>query len=230
MDDDEAAELARLRERAYGRTPDIAGDAAALARLRELEIRAARRDAPAGDDTGAEDEVTPAAPAAAEPAAAEAPPQDRPRRRAPRWLVAAGAVVAAAVLVTSTVAITRAVPDDTPRYPGAERVATLAVIDGGSAPEDSSAGRRYSDFRGYSVFAFTASNVDRPDVECLSVVSPAEAADDSLSVCGSAPFPVAVTAVVSEQSPDAARAAYPLGTALNFTLTGAGVEVWVGSR
>lgn len=227
MDDDEAAELARLRERAYGRTPDIAGDAAALARLRELQTRAARRDAPAGDDTGAGDEVAPAAPAAF---AAEAPPRERPRRRAPRWLVAAGAVVAAAVLVTATVAITRTIPEDTPRYPGAERVATLAVIDGGSAPEDSSAGRRYSDFRGYSVFAFTASNVDRPDVECLSVVSPAEAADDSLSVCGSAPFPVAVTAVVSEQSPDAARAAYPLGTALNFTLTGAGVEVWVGSR
>ncbi len=233
MDDDEAAELARLRERAYGRTPDIAGDAAALARLRELEARAARRDAPAGDDAAAREEVAPAEPAASaasERAAAEAPPQDRPRRRAPGWLVAAGAVVAAAVLVTATVAITRAVPEDTPRYPGAERVATLAVIDGGSAPEDSSAGRRYSDFRGYSVFAFTASNVDRPDVECLSVVSPAEAADDSLSVCGSAPFPVAVTAVVSEQSPDAARAAYPLGTALNFTLTGAGVEVWVGSR
>ncbi|OAH50240.1 hypothetical protein [Microbacterium oleivorans] len=227
MDDDEAAELARLRERAYGRTPDIAGDAAALARLRELEARAARRDVPAGDDAAAPEEVAPVAPA--EPAA-EAPPRERPRRRAPRWLVAAGAVVAAAVLVTATVAITRAVPEDTPRYPGAERVATLAVIDGGSAPEDSSAGRRYSDFRGYSVFAFTASNVDRPDVECLSVVSPAEAADDSLSVCGSAPFPVAVTAVVSEQSPDAARAAYPLGTALNFTLTGAGVEVWVGSR
>ncbi|MGA6128680.1 MULTISPECIES: hypothetical protein [unclassified Microbacterium] len=230
MDDDEAAELARLRERAYGRTPDIAEDAAALARLRELETRAARRDAPAGDDTGAGDEVAPAAPAASERAAAEAPPQERSRRRAPRWLVAAGAVVAAAALVTATVAIRRAVTEDTPRYPGAERVATLAVIDGGSAPEDSSAVRRYSDFRGYSVFAFTAGNVDRPDVECLSVVSPAEAADDSLSVCGSAPFPVAVTAVVSEQSPDAARVAYPLGTALNFTLTGAGVEVWVGSR
>lgn len=230
MDDDEAAELARLRERAYGRTPDIAGDAAALARLRELEARAARRDAPAGDDAAARDEVAPLAPAASERAAAEAPPRERPRRRAPRWLVAAGAVVAAAALVTATVAITRAVTEDTPRYPGTERVATLAVIDGGSAPEDSSAVRRYSDFRGYSVFAFTAGNVDRPDVECLSVVSPAEAADDSLSVCGSAPFPVAVTAVVSEQSPDAARAAYPLGTALNFTLTGAGVEVWVGSR
>jgi hypothetical protein len=227
MDDDEAAELARLRERAYGRTPDIAGDTAAVARLRELEERALR-----GEPAGAvvEDRAAPVEePVDADPDVATAP-QAAPHRRAPRWVLAVGAAVAAVVLVAAAVAITRAVPEDTTRYPGAERVTTLAVIDGGSAQANASAGRRYADFRGYSVFAFTATSPDRPNAECMSIVSPQESADDSLSTCGAAPFPVTVTTVVSEQSPDAARAAYRSGTVLNFTLTNAGVEVWVAER
>lgn len=221
MDDDEAAELARLRERAYGRTPDIAGDAAAVARLRELEERAAPRETVEDDSPDAVVEApTPDEPPAPEPT----------RRRTPRWLVTVGAVVAAGVLVAATVAITRAVPEETTRYPGAERVMTLAVIDGGGAQANASAGRRYEDFRGFSVFAFTATSPNRPDAECLSIVSPQESADDSLSTCGAAPFPVTVTTVISEQSPDAARASYRPGSVINFTLTSAGVEVWVAAR
>ncbi|MFI8632793.1 hypothetical protein ACIGEP_09385 [Microbacterium sp. NPDC077663] len=227
MDDDEAAELTRLRERAYGRTPDIADDAAALARLRELEDRALRRESaePFPGDAAPADE-----PAVEDPPVGQTPTPVAAPRRAPRWLVALGAVVAAAVLVAATVAITQAVPDETTRYSGAERATTLSVIDGGGAQANASAGRRYVDFRGYSVFAFTATSPDRPNAECLSIVSPQEAADDSLSTCGAAPFPVSVTTVVSEQSPDAARASYRLGTVLNFTLTSAGVEVWVSER
>lgn len=225
MDEDEAAEIARLRERAYGRTPDIAGDADAIRRLRELEARAAPREA-----------AEPPAPPVADPAPAAEEEGDGPaapavpRRRLPRWAVAAGAIVAAAALVTATALITTAVPDAAPRYPSAAKVATLSVIDGGSAQEQASAGRRYADFRGFSVFAFTATAEDRPDVECLSIVSPEEAADDSLSTCGAAPFPVSVTTVISERSPAAARATYPTGTTLNFTLTTSGVEVWVAER
>ncbi|MEW1834718.1 hypothetical protein [Microbacterium sp. NPDC079995] len=227
MDDDEAAELARLRERAYGRTPDIAGDTAALARLRELEERALRG---ATMEQVVDDPALPVEDATVEDSEVATALPVEPPRRAPRWVLLVGATVAAVVLIAATVAITRAVPEEKTRYPGAERVTTLAVIDGGGAQANASAGRRYADFRGYSVFAFTATSPDRPNAECMSIVSPQESADESLSTCGAAPFPVTVTTVVSEQSPDAARTSYRSGTVINFTLTNAGVEVWVAER
>ena len=111
MDDDDAAELARLRERAYGRTADIAEDAAALQRLRELEAQAAH----AASDAST---IDVAAEAATSPEPEPAPPPDdaddeRPYgapRRWPRWAAGAALTGSAAALVAGTVAITLAIP------------------------------------------------------------------------------------------------------------------------
>ncbi|MFL0565342.1 hypothetical protein ACH0CG_06270 [Microbacterium sp. 179-I 1D1 NHS] len=238
MDDDDAAELDRLRERAYGRSADIAGDAAAVARLRELEAREAR-----GPDEGPPAEAAPAAaadPPEAASTAEETDPDIDPERpygaprRWPRWATNLGVLASAAALVAGTVAITLSIPREAPRYPDAERVATLTQLEAWP-PESDSDSRRYADFRGFSVFATVVGTPADPNpVRCLSIVSPQEAAQpevgETLSTCGAGPFPVAVTAVVSDLSPEAAKDAYALGTAINFTLGESGVEVWVAAR
>ncbi|CAL4861074.1 hypothetical protein [Microbacterium sp. MM2322] len=235
MDDDDAAELARLRERAYGRTADIAEDAAALQRLRELEAQAAH----AASDAST---IDVAAEAATSPEPEPAPPPDdaddeRPYgapRRWPRWAAGAALTGSAAALVAGTVAITLAIPRDEPRYAEAVQVTTLTSLVPWP-PENDSDSRRYADFRGFSVFANTVGTPADPNpVRCLSIVSPEEAAEptigETLSACGAGPFPVSVTAVISTLSPPAAQEAYDLGTAVNFTLGEAGVEVWVARR
>lgn len=239
MDDDAAAELARLRERAYGRSADIAGDAAALARLRELEARAVRAPsvAPGADD---EDESAPDAPGPAEtdpPGALTGGDAERPYltpRRWPRWVRPAAVAVGAVGLVAATAAVTLSIPRDVPRYPNATEVTRLSELVP-LRPQNDSDSRRYADFRGFSVFTNTVGTPADPNpVRCLSIVSPEEAADptigETLSTCGAGPFPVAVTAVVSSLSPPAARQAYAPGTAINFTLGESGVEVWVADR
>ncbi|EZP29124.1 hypothetical protein [Microbacterium oleivorans] len=225
MDDDAAAELARLRERAYGRTADIAGDAPAMRRLRELEARL----------------VPAAAPPIEEPQPDPAPDADVvpgvPVARAPRWrrwVMGAAVLVGAAALVAGTVAVTLSIPRDVPRYPDAMRVATLDTLEPWP-PQSDSASRRHEDFRGFSVFTNTVgTSADPNPVRCLSVVSPDEAADptvgETFSACGAGPFPVSVTTVVSSLSPQAAQDAYAPGTAINFTLGEDGVEVWVIDR
>ncbi|MDQ1125754.1 hypothetical protein QE428_000787 [Microbacterium sp. SORGH_AS 505] len=234
MDDDDAAELARLRERAYGRSADIAGDAAAVARLRELEAREAERPAegPPAEDAADAPETAPAAETTAPDVDPERP-YGAPRRW-PRWATNLGLVASAAALVAGTVAITLSIPREAPRYPDAEQVATLTQLEAWP-PESDSNSRRYADFRGFSVFATVVGTPADPNpVRCLSIVSPQEAAQpevgETLSTCGAGPFPVAVTAVVSDLSPEAAKDAYALGTAINFTLGESGVEVWVAAR
>ncbi|MFJ6677787.1 hypothetical protein ACIQLK_01505 [Microbacterium sp. NPDC091382] len=241
MDDDDAAELARLRERAYGRSADIAGDPAALARLRELEVRASETpaDAEATAEPSAESPATEPAELQQAPAGPQAPATDPERPYGapahwPRWATGLGLVACAGALVVGTAAITLSLPRETPRYPDAERVTTLTQLEAWP-PESDSDSRRYTDFRGFSVFATVVGTPADPNpVRCLSIVSPQEAAQpdigETLSTCGAGPFPVAVTAVVSDLSPEAAKDAYALGTAINFTLGENGVEVWVAAR
>lgn len=116
MSADAVDELAELRRRAYGPGADITADAAAVARLRELEARAAGREtAPArrGPDAppppGPAEPVARAEPARAEPVAQPAhtrpAPAEEPRPLSRRIRVAwAGSLVAAVALAAGVTA------------------------------------------------------------------------------------------------------------------------------
>jgi hypothetical protein len=97
--DDDVAELAALRRRAYGPDADIDGDPAALARLDELETRARRALAPVSPPVV---EKPPQPVVAAAPAAATVVGQQVARPHGFRWRAAVVAgVVAVAVLVVA---------------------------------------------------------------------------------------------------------------------------------
>ena len=102
--DDEVAELAALRRRAYGPDADIDGDPAALARLDELETRARRAAAPAGDE-----EPLPAAagrdaePALAASAAVVVGAADQASPRLGRRTVVVAGIVALAAVIAAQV-------------------------------------------------------------------------------------------------------------------------------
>jgi hypothetical protein len=126
--DDEVAELAALRRRAYGPGADIDGDPAALARLDELETRVRLGIAPSGPDVEPEPAVVPDAVAASTGAAAVI--VNEPDSPAPRFgrrtVLVAGTVVAAVVVVAVAVgrATSAPVSGATPEpAPGAIRVA-----------------------------------------------------------------------------------------------------------
>lgn len=240
MNAEDAAELRSLRERAYGRHPDIADDPAAVGRLRELERRAAPvREKLAAVSAPPADTVDTAAVAADTPAAEDdeddAPSADAEPapRRLPRALRLAAIVVGAVALIAATAGITVTatgwVRDAAPRYPGAIAAGTLVAVDDGadSASDEPVGNRRFEDFRGFSVFVYRTA--DGSDYQCLSIVSPAQATDPSvgqtLSGCGMPPFPTSVTLMIGDRSPRPARDTLADGTVVNFTLTEEGVEV-----
>lgn len=112
--DDDAAELAALRRRAYGPDADIDGDPVALARLDELETRVRLDLARAVPDAEPEPAVVPdtgpassvmqvssAVPLSREPAAVIVGGTDRPTPRFGRRTVLLAGVVAVAVVVVA---------------------------------------------------------------------------------------------------------------------------------
>jgi hypothetical protein len=121
----EAIELERLRRRAYGRDGDIAGDAAAQARLSELEAAQHRQPTPVIDPA-------PSVPARAAERVPVAEPVEGPRStstpvpqaadgapaapwwRRRRWLMILGGATAALALITVHVALLSQLPADEP--------------------------------------------------------------------------------------------------------------------
>lgn len=110
--DDDVAELAALRRRAYGPDADIHGDPAAVARLEELETRVRLHRAPADlepdpaaepDTVAAATEPT-AATAAIEPAAVIVTGPDAPGPRFRRRTALVAGIAAAAVVIAALVA------------------------------------------------------------------------------------------------------------------------------
>lgn len=123
--DDDVAELAALRRRAYGPDADIDGDPAALARLDELETRVRRSIAP--PDPVPVVPAPPAVPAVGEPAAVMVTDPGGPAPRfGRRAVLVAGIVVVAVVVVALAVGrpMTAPVSGSTPQpSPAAIRVA-----------------------------------------------------------------------------------------------------------
>ncbi|QEV99425.1 hypothetical protein F6J84_04405 [Microbacterium caowuchunii] len=138
MDDDDRAELAELRARAYGPSPAVEMDAAAWVRLQELESASRRRTfdaaAPAFPPAAAPLTTVPTASASASPASLVESPMAQPevaaerepttpsqslrtrRRRAVsrrmRWVWAASLLAVAAVSAAATYAVTSVRPVD----------------------------------------------------------------------------------------------------------------------
>lgn len=236
MDDADLRELSLLRTRAYGPDADIERDPDALARLRALEERR-RTQAP----------VTPAAtPAPAAGAAVETAPEDggappprpteAPAAMPPRIgrALAIGWAASIAVVAVVVGALVFGLASLRPVSPvtGARQVASLdepltsppAAMPWFGESEDSSA---YA-FSGLVVVAVARDVLDSSG-ECLIVTPRVPAADGSrfgTSGCGAGPFHPTVALLVADDSPEELRAAFPVGTALQFVWDGDAVAVF----
>ncbi|MFT7764296.1 hypothetical protein [Clavibacter tessellarius] len=216
-DDDRRAEIAQLRRRVFG--PDAEpGDAASLARLRELEGRdAGMADAP--DDARADDARTPTR-------------RDRPGRRIrPRRVAAWAASLLVAAVVGAgatawwlgdgrgTVAVLALEPPPTP-----DNATYLSVDTGSIAP-----GSLFAAFHGISVARVPVPDaVTGVDATCL-LAGPAEqdGSVGGLPGCATGAVPARTALVVTADQPQELRDAFPLGTTLTFELEGDGETVRV---
>lgn len=248
MDEGVAAELDRLRARAYGPAADLAGDPGALERLQELEdLVAAERMPPPAPDTGPE-----AAPGdlhvaasgvdpdpGAEPPAAEVV-DPAPRRRVWRialpvaWamsLVIVGAIVAGhTFLTTSAVLLPVARSGDARQVAVIHESTTVAIprFFGSSDVEP----RRFADFAGLTVIAATGWADDPTDV-CMLLMRTSDynpGADyingPIYTACGAGQFPPSLSVRVSDDMPDQIRERFPVGSSLQFVLDGDRVGVF----
>ncbi len=245
MDADHGSELECLRARAYGPNADIAGDPAAVARLRELEDRERMRTAPL--EAEAETEADPGDDADApqpdpEPEEAEPAPR-RPLLRSRRrvWV--------AAVAVAGVVALTSAATAAGVSVTAVDRTAGIAQTDTLTADPDAQLGsagylgfdpeqtRGFADYYGLTVFS-GVSQIDSEgnQAECLIALDTSEVreADSPRSAprgirvggCGAGPFPASVEFIVTSSFPEPFRARYPVGTAMQFVLDDGNVGVF----
>ena len=220
-DDDRRAEIAQLRRRVFGPDADP-GDAAALARLRELEGRGAGMadaSADAPDEARAEDTRTPTR-------------RDRPGRRIrPRRVAAWAASLLVAAVVGAgatawwlgdgrgTVAVLALEPPPTP-----DNATYLSVDTGSIAP-----GSLFAAFHGISVARVPVPDaVTGVDATCL-LAGPAEqdGSVGGLPGCATGAVPARTALVVTADQPQELRDAFPLGTTLTFELEGDGETVRV---
>jgi hypothetical protein len=255
MDEHSAAELRRLQLRAYGRDPDIAEDAAALARLADLESRArddlraaasAPVEASTGSDAGDPDPSTPRADPASEPGASDsdgpaevpprttsiAPPRVRGRVLGVAWAVSL--VVVGLVVGLSTYAVTWS-GSPTARAPGIHRVATLNADPGYRLPRtfaDASAQfTAYGDFNGLT--AVSARGWPGAGGETCLILIPTDGLGSGSTTigsvrqgCAAGDFEATVTVEIGPDFPEDIRNTYPDGSALQFVLTGTRVLVY----
>ncbi len=240
---DAAGELRMLQARAYGPEADIHTDPAALARLRELE--AALAPPPAPPRPAAPRAAFPAAPPAPgatgppvfaeETAMPAAPPMSPARPR--RWLVPvwAGSLLVALVVgaLAAGASMRLFARDGT-----GEQIATLQPDPGFVAPAffgDSEDIVAFDDFHGLTalIAPYGVWGGDSPD-GCIVVVQTEglERHDQGIegpvySDCPAGAFPAAVQLTIDESSPQASRARFAEGTALQFVYDGERVGVFV---
>ena len=232
MDDATRAELEMLRERAYGRSSDIAGDPVALRRLAELESRAAGKPEVAPEEPAPVEPEPEPEPVAEVPAAPDEAP-DRLASGMPRW-VKVVAPLAAVALVAITAVVTTLIVGSNAPYAGMQRVERLTVLEGAELADANllafaTYDERFSDVLGYAVTIQNMSSDPQHGYKCLAAQT--STADDLYrsdmnSTCGAEPFPITVTIILSDRSPEEALEAYPVGTALHFALNGSSVDVY----
>lgn len=234
MSTDEDDELDRLRRRAYSPTADIGSDPAALARLAELERRAAGAEpTPDADPLGAATSTD------ANPGSAAAAPDDqRPAvAREPRWRPRRSTVLllgaAALVLIVAATALTLVQRVQVhPLQADAEQVARLVPDPAFEVPDYFSDGTpgtmAYSEFQGFRVTVAAPGGTEREGESCLMVWQPALVSTDAAtgvfsysgqfvpSQCSAGTFPAVATIRLFDQSPERAQTEYPADTSLQF--------------
>lgn len=243
-------ELRLLREQAFGRGADGATRAAALARLAELDgaARAAKVDT-AGDEGVAAASPSLAADGAARPGAAadtqSAASEGDPALSAPadgvsgwRWierlaarirrlpstrllaLWAASLVLAVAVALGAVAAVSSI---------DVHRVAVLHVDPDGELPPEAGDFPEevlvFDDFFGLSVAVHPGATFGYdPDGRCVQGMAPLSedqpGAYYGFGACEAGSFPAVATMMVEESSPAPLRDIFPVGTALQFELSG----------
>lgn len=256
MDADRRSELERLRARAYGPQADITDDLDAVERLRELEelersslVRPSSPEPPlappdaeiiapvADDETAGED--------AEEDADAGTTPARRPLLRSRRrvWVAAVG--IAAALAVTSAATAAGV------SFTAVDRTSGIAQTDALTADPDAELGtagylgfdpsqtRGYADYYGLTVFqGRTQIDSEGNDAECLVVLDTENLRDGEggragtgvrTGACGAGPFPASVEFIVTTSFPEAFRARYPVGSAVQFVLDGDDVGVFAAA-
>ncbi|SMH28274.1 hypothetical protein SAMN06295885_0124 [Rathayibacter oskolensis] len=228
MDDPQRDELAELRRRAYGRSPDITEDPGALARLHALEARSpgtrpvAPPHAPATPDVLLDGST----PEAADPAA---PPPARVTRIALLW--AASLLVTAVVTALVTAGATLWAGGSSDR-----EVAILRLSDTGELPGWVNSGTADSltseDFYGLRVLK-QPSGADGGS--CISVLQASGEGDGAYSGvaysgCTAGTYAATAQLTVSPALPTRLREAFSDGTGLRFVLEGETVHVRTGSR
>ncbi|WP_295832724.1 hypothetical protein [uncultured Microbacterium sp.] len=254
MDDDVREELRLLRARAYGPHADIADDAAAVARLRELEDLERQDRVPPPPRSP----VTSAAAAAGSRAAVVTPdgesdeeedededgddgPRVRPalvgsKRRL--WVWAASLAVVAALASAATAASLTLVPVSAAA--GAPQVDTLVPAPDAAVPpvfgQRTGAERAYENY--YGIAAFTGrSPTDATEnrIPCLYLLDADEMGKDDTRAfrgnfvyggCGAGVFPATVQFVVADGMPDAFIQRFPIGTSMQFVFDGENVGVF----
>ncbi|MFT4221049.1 MAG: hypothetical protein QM611_11095 [Microbacterium sp.] len=243
MDDGAASELRALRARAYGPDADIAGDAAALRRLEELEAQARGPVLPTEPEPEPEPDVdavasdSSPAPAPPQAEAQEAPPSTPRRRRLWPWLAVAWAasLFAVAGLVAATTyaaALVRFTPVST--GPEGRQVAVLqAVSSSPLAAMWDPPPTVFEDFHGMTVLVVGGEWALNDADTCLMVVR-TDAVDPTahaiegpmLQGCGAAGFPPTVAVRVTEALSEQLQSEFPAGSALRFVLDGSRVGVF----
>ncbi len=241
----DADELRALRTRAYGPDADIHDDEAALRRLQQLEAAAVERvgksvdapvpqeesertDAAASDDAPRADVDTDAD--AAESTAAERPASTivrRPKRLALWWI--ASVLVAVVVAVSVTAFVSRRVQAD------AREVAVLGVDRAYAIPDfygSDSQSLGFVPLHGLRVISTTAPWMGSVVDGCVSVFDESKVVISSDSIrgelwsgCGAGAFEPTIEIKVTPEMPAELRAAFPVGTALQFILDGSEVIV-----
>jgi hypothetical protein len=243
-DDPRLEELGALRARAYGPLADIHEDAAALARLRELE-------AGTSDEVGETSNAQTAHPLLESPvsggstsanpdhawaksgsgfSASSSPvvAVESPvwwRRRIPVLWTAAG-VLAGVALGMGVMLLGQPAP-----------TGRVAVLHGdpdavwpndmfGARPED---GQRYNEFHGLTVVTYEQSTGDGGSRSCLAVLTTPDGTGYAAGGCGAGPFPATVPLQVTSLFPQTTRDEFPEGTSLQFVQDGAQVRVYAAS-
>ena len=239
---DPTDELRALRERAYGPGADIAGDPAAVERLRELEAAAsvpvpsvATPDSAIADaddpspSTGSiaspgESSAEPAGPSDAEDDIVA--PDDEPAaavRRRPRPVVLGAIALVLALLVGAAIAY-----GALQLRPGS--VATLTAAPDAAWPEflgeQQEGAMVFEDFLGLTVAIVPQPWGGQDDVPCLFVLNRTGASGITSVGCGAGGFAPTAALAVTATFPDTLISEYPVGTALQFVLDDGEVTVY----
>ncbi|TQK17825.1 hypothetical protein FBY40_0307 [Microbacterium sp. SLBN-154] len=259
LDAGEAEELRSLRRRAFSPDADIHLDAAASARLDELEARALPSPpppppapppaSPAGPGaaarhpsaTGAATDILliPADEDDADPAATAGDDVEPRRVRRPRPAATWAASLVGALVIGA--GITAGVMGAAADSGGIRQVATLNVDEEFQAPmfmdPEASSVRGFEDFYGMVVMASDQKWLGPGSDQCLVITAGGDISYQSQAFqgrlfvgCGAGEFPASAQFTVSPGLPRDLIAAFPVGTPLQFVLDGSRVGVFVGQE